>query len=277
MKAVFKIYPIEKDIPDAHLLIEAGAESISFVLYKKSAFEILGLLVYNLDKNLLPVEIAAAIDNIISNEPVLLQDFSSCTICSNFKESLLIPEKFSEEDNNSEMLEMFFGKTSANTFYKDKIDERSIQNIYRIDKIIMEVLEEYFSGASHFHTTSFQLQNIPGSGDSFQCIVYHSSIKIILFKAGALQLVQYFSYNVALDVAYHLINVCNQHAVAKDEVHLILSGMIDEHSNLYNELYRYFLNIEFADLPGSPVLNEQISKYPPHFFSHLIQLASCVL
>ena len=94
MKAVFKIYPIEKDNDDAHLLIEAGAESISFALYKKSPFEILGVLVYNLDKNLLPLDIAAAIDNIISNEPVLLQDFSSCIICSNFKESLLIESKF---------------------------------------------------------------------------------------------------------------------------------------------------------------------------------------
>jgi hypothetical protein len=109
MKAAFKIFPSQNNDTDMYLLVEAGAESISFVIFSKSPLKIIGLLIFNIDKDLLPMEIAAEIDNIISSEQILMEDYVSYTIASNFKESVLVPEKYFEKDSNAAMLDLVFG------------------------------------------------------------------------------------------------------------------------------------------------------------------------
>ena len=52
--------------------------------------------------------------------------------------------------------------------------------------------------------------------------------------------------------------------------------MIDEKSALYAAIYKYFLNIEFEKLPDGFTYDGAIKEFPPHFFSHLFALASCV-
>ncbi|MEO5943247.1 MAG: DUF3822 family protein [Ferruginibacter sp.] len=275
MKAAFKIFPSQNNDTDMHLLVEAGAQSISFVIFSKSPLKIIGLLIFNIDKDLLPMEIAAEIDNIISSEPILMEDYASYTIASNFKESVLVPEKYFERDSNAAMLDLVFGGSKA-AVYVDKIASYNINNVYRIENIIMEVLEEYFSGTTNVHTTSLQLKKENLNDTTLACIIYHNAVKIILHKDGKLQLVKYFSYNVALDVVYYLLNICKQHDISNEKVVISLSGMVDERSNLYNEIYKYFLNIRFDAMPVDAIYNEDILKYPSHFFSHLSYLASCV-
>jgi hypothetical protein len=276
MKAAFKIFPHQTDISDKHLLIEAGWEGISFVLFSKSPLAIHGLLVYNFEKNLLASEVAQEIAGIINNESILKQQVNSVTICSNFKESILVPSKFYDESTNADMFDTFFGKGIATISAFDKIEEQDIYNVYRLEVAIMQKLQKFYPGSALVHSSSFQLKKLTNYNDALSCIVYHNAIKVIVHKENKLQLVQYFSYNVALDVIYHLLNVCSLHQISIDKIHLILSGMIDEKSNLYSELYKYFLHIHFYKLADEIVLNEALQNYPLHFFGHLIYLASCV-
>ena len=126
------------------------------------------------------------------------------------------------------------------------------------------------------HSTSLQLKKADLNLDTIHCIVYPNSIKVLFYREDKIQLVQYFSYNIALDVVYHLLNVCAQHSVEADSITILLSGMIDEKSNLYNEIYKYFLMINLNQLPANVSLSDEVMQYPHHFFSHLISLASCV-
>ncbi|MEP6713433.1 MAG: DUF3822 family protein [Ferruginibacter sp.] len=276
MKVAFKIFPGDDENTGKHLLIEAGGESISFLLFSKSPFTVLGLLMYNVDKNLLPVELASEVNEAINNEPLLRQTFNSTTICYNFKESMLIPQHYFNEIEADEMLSLFFGDSSDTIIYCDKIEEQKIVNVYRVSEIIIQVLQEFYADAGHMHSSSLQLKKLPEKSQTLTCIVYHNAIKIILYKENTLQLVQYFPYHAALDVVYHLLNVCALHSIPPQEVTVLLSGMIEEKSNLYNEIYKYFLHIQFDKISVDAAVSENILQYPPHFFSHLISLASCV-
>jgi hypothetical protein len=91
-----------------------------------------------------------------------------------------------------------------------------------------------------------------------------------------LQVIQNFQYKVPEDAAYHLLNVCERFEVKANDTVLHLNGMIDPDSNLYNELYKYFLQTAFGTLPEIFTYNEEIKKYPEHYFSHLFELAACV-
>ena len=60
------------------------------------------------------------------------------------------------------------------------------------------------------------------------------------------------------------------------ELTIRLSGMIDEYSLLYTELYKYFLLLVFDELPAQYQYPEELNKYPAHYFSHLFAVALCV-
>jgi len=105
---------------------------------------------------------------------------------------------------------------------------------------------------------------------------YTSSITILLCRDGKLQVIQNFNYIHADDCVFHLLNVCKGFDVLPDSVTLHINGMIDEKSGLYAAIYKYFLNVEFDKLPESYTYTDAIKVHPPHFFSHLFDLASCV-
>jgi hypothetical protein len=136
------------------------------------------------------------------------------------------------------------------------------------------VITKSFPGAAVRHSSSMQLQ-ASGTTD-IHCIVFHNTIKVILFNRGQLQFVQQFHYKTPEDVVYHLLNTCEKYDVTVNEVVLMLSGMIDARSNLYQELYKYFLNISFAAVSDEVFLSPDIKTFPAHFFSHLTALAKCV-
>ena len=90
------------------------------------------------------------------------------------------------------------------------------------------------------------------------------------------QVIQKFEYKTPEDVAYNLLNVCNSFESAVDETTLHISGLLDKVSTLYAEIYKFFRNIQFGKLPEGYTYNDEIKKYPSHFFSHLFALSSCV-
>ncbi|MBK7346621.1 MAG: DUF3822 family protein [Chitinophagaceae bacterium] len=120
-----------------------------------------------------------------------------------------------------------------------------------------------------------QLQLFAQRADTLHCIVYNRQIKVLFYKNGKLQLLQYYAYGTAADMLYCLLNVCAQYDVSPASVSLVLYGLIEQNSNLYKEIYNYFLNVEMASLPEAISLSEEIKQHPPHFFAHLIIPALC--
>jgi hypothetical protein len=58
-------------------------------------------------------------------------------------------------------------------------------------------------------------------------------------------------------------------------VQFIVSGMIEEQSSLYTEMYKYFLHISFAQLPIHVAIAENLKALPLHFYTNLTALALC--
>ena len=56
---------------------------------------------------------------------------------------------------------------------------------------------------------------------------------------------------------------------------IYLNGMIDDGTLLMVELQRYF-PIDYGSLPKSFIINDEIQKYPLHYFNHLFELSACV-
>jgi hypothetical protein len=111
--------------------------------------------------------------------------------------------------------------------------------------------------------------------EGLSVIFYPRRILVALTGNGQVQLFQSFEYEAAEDVAYYLLNICRQFDKSPETIPVGMSGMIDESSTMYNEILKYFGQAElepFSPPPGVTTLEE----YPPHFFSPLLKLATCV-
>ena len=276
MKIAFNILPVITDYEHVHLLVEVGNYGISFAWFTKDPYNIRGISVYHLTDKNKAGSMEDEIENILHAGPVFNKVHASVTICYDFKESLLVPGVHYNPSTAEAMLNLVYDADSECNFKAEAVNGLPIFNVYAVHKKMEEVLSRHFPMATVHHATSLQLEKLQAAAACIHAIFFHNSIKVFLFNGPAVQLVQQFNYDTPVDAAYHLLNCCEQYDLKPADITLVLSGMIDEHSKLYTELYRYFINIDFAGTDKEIELHERIKFYPSHFFSHLTGLASCV-
>lgn len=110
--------------------------------------------------------------------------------------------------------------------------------------------------------------------NSIHVFFIDNTIRISVYKAAQLQLVQQYEYNVPLDVVYYLLKICAEFNLTQQETLLSVSGFIAQDSALYNELHQYFLNIRFAHTENISMDGQPVPKY---YFTSLYNLAACAL
>jgi hypothetical protein len=274
LKTAFKILPPDPAGKNLHLLAEIGSEGLSLLYYSTSPVSIEGWMNFQFEKNMPSPDMAAELNELIGKES--LPEFNSCHIFFNFKESLLVPVQYFKEATAASMLECKYGAQPTDAIFSEQLEGMNAVNVYRVNDYIYNNLNSRFLSAVFYHTHTLLLPFLQRQQQELFCTIYQHSIRVILFREDKLQLVQYFDYSTPSDVAYHLMNTCSQHQVSPSEVRLTLTGFIDKDSNLYEELYRYFLEIQFAELPEGVELSTGVSSMPAHFFSHLISLVQCV-
>lgn len=189
--------------------------------------------------------------------------------------ALIIPQEFVSPSANTKMMDLVFGNDMGTT---KEIAEYSYKHnhsvVFRVDEKCHELLLEAFPAANVDHV--YSIMKDWSKNDELLCVVQNKTILTALKKDNTLQLVQQFDYRNPTDVLFHLINVCKAHDIALTKVSLTLYGMIDTDSNLYNELYKYFVNIGLGTLPNNISVSQGFKSYPEHYFAHILSIASCV-
>ncbi len=271
MNIAFKIEPsVDKNI-ELHLLAEVGDEDISFLIFSKLPLKIEGFCSLNFEKYIDPKFYHSELKKYMEEAPFLHdKNFSSITICFNFSTSTLVPLQYFIDDEKEKILETLFVPDKTRICFQESCNAQSIKNVYSVPRALHNWFTDFYPSSKFVHSTSFQIINKNAS--TLYCIVYNSSIKVIFFKDDQLQIVQYFDYTTPADICYHLLNVAERFDVAPADLKLLLSGMIDVGSNLYQELYKYFLHIGFTVTNGVTI-SENMQELPTHFYQHLTALA----
>jgi hypothetical protein len=99
---------------------------------------------------------------------------------------------------------------------------------------------------------------------------------VAVFKGTDIQLMQSYSYQTPDDVSYYLLAICKRFNISQEKVTLIVAGLLDEQSRLYQELLKYFLQVQWDQLSGSVKLDAPFAAFPDHYFSPLLKMALCV-
>ncbi len=266
MKAVFEILPDSMHAGNCDLVCEVSNEGFSYLIKDCETNTVIGLAVYHFS-NIIPANHIPVLQKIFEDQELLSENFKNVYVIYSFPESALIPFSIYNSRNNADVLNMIYGDFTENdVILTDVLLENKVYNCYRMPSEIVREIGNRFPSCKPLHQYSFLLKNLSGSDNKLSVIFYPQKIVLTVEKNGALLLVNSFHYKAAEDVSYTLLNICRQFEI--ENAYLEVSGLIEEDSALYKEIYKYFETVRFTALPAGINFSEEMKQYPLHFFSH---------
>jgi hypothetical protein len=258
------------------LLIQVGKQGISFTQLDSYSNTFIAVQVYHFANHAGDNSIADAINDILSAGNLEQQHFKKIFVTWCFDENVLVPHEYFEANNIAGMLDLVYGDAAQSAVQHEPVLAHSLHSVYRIPVAVKNIFNHWFPFCIQNHQAALMINLGKGNKNLLYCNFYPGLLTVLLRKNGQLQLIQNFEFTTPEDAVYHLLNVCRSFE-ATAETNLMVSGMIDANSSLYTELYKYFLHIEFATLPGNFNYADAIKDQPAHYFSHLFATALCVL
>ena len=274
MRTVFEILPSSFDSENCKLICEVSDEGFTFSIKDEVKNAFVGLGIYHFDKTKPLVGLPIALQVFFHQKGILVKKFKSICIVYSFSESVLIPFSLYNKEKNCGMMNMMFGDLNEKeTIFTDEIKELSMYAVYRVPTAIDEVIEEQFASHSRIHAYSLLLKKNKAETELLSVVFYTKKIIVCLVKDRKQQLINTFHYRTPEDVSYTLLNICSQFNIKNPP--LFISGLLEENSPLYKELYKYFETIELASLPEGSLYSEEIMSFPSHYFSYIFAADSC--
>ena len=174
------------------------------------------------------------------------------------------------------LLNTMYGLNGTAPVVAESIAEWQVYNVYAVPKDVHEWISKKFAAGKYWHQYTVNIKNINPATEGGHLLVDLRKDDFTLLAAGnhKLLLAQTFLYSTPDDVVYYLLKVCEQFGLSQKEVHIGLSGLVDQQSALYRELYQYFLYVEFRDAAWTIPVSAN-SESPLHFFTSLNDLSQC--
>ncbi len=224
-------------------------------------------------------ELVAELEEILYDEETLRNKDVKATLIYNFPECQLIPTNYFNHNSTNELNELLYGDLNRGIVLSEKINEFSAFNVYHVPSEVQQLFQRIYSNPQYRHYYSVWLECIYREQEKqeefISVLFYPGRILVACFREDQPVLMQSYFYEVVEDVAYYLLNICDKLKFSTGTTSIRLSGMIDESSALYSEIYKYFGQ---TSLESFPILSSAsaLNEYPPHFFSPLLKFATCV-
>jgi hypothetical protein len=265
LKTLFHIQSQEHAGKDQVLLLEIGRDYCCYALFDRDNKSINEIRYFSIEET----DSANQLHTII--EQLGKEKYSSVVVASNYPQSLLVPREYFL--NNFSLLETVYNQYFAQHL-QDSIEDKDIINIFSIPQDVYDKLNSSFTSVQFVHSYSCFIRN--NELESFENAILvqftTTEFSVIYTKDGNVQLTQAFKYVSAPDVVYYLLKVCSAYGLSQEDVHLVLSGLLEKDSAMYLELQNYFLQLHFA---GEPGLKLPESNHPHYFFTSIYNLAAC--
>jgi uncharacterized protein DUF3822 len=260
------------DTASSVLMLELGEKHCCFAIAKRPNFEPVKLVYYETDE-----KGDGLLEEVKLRHQELNGAFGDVLVNYTFPQSMMIPPVYYDSENNRKMLNALYGEETEVSFLSEHLPEWQLYNVYEVPKPAHSWISMQYRSGKYWHHYSLVLKNF--SADAGTDILYvdfkTGQFSVILIRSGQLHLTQTFIYSSTHDAVYYLLKICSEFSVSQKEVSIVLSGLIEEQSSLYKELYNYFIHIAFQQIPANIVLPQNFGEYPAYYFSSLFNLATC--
>ncbi len=262
MKKVFDISSGQSSGEQYRLLAQVGEDHFAYALLDQERSKIDRIVYMTFDY------LNDGLDNLTAE--FVNQNIDSVVVSSAFPQALLVPQKYS--NNDVDYLDAVYDLPDQEHL-RDTVKGWQLATQYLIPSGIYQFLKNRFSKRHFCHAYTALIEASIQQEQPVLLVNFTTErFSVLLKKNQQVHLAQIYSYKTPLDVVYFLLKICYEFQVQQTEVLLQVSGFIERESNLFTELYNYFLNVEFA---APPAMTLPSSDVPQHYFTSLYNLAQC--
>lgn len=255
------------------LIIDAGEKHLAFTVLMKESNEFAALEYYQLGSRMKEEDMK----EVLSSNTLLQLDYAEILVFYNNANGILVPERFYDPEINHRMLELVTGDLLGGMPHHDEVEELNLHNLYQVPEWLQDLMVHHFPKATftHLHSAILKKDAAAGVEDQLGLIFYPELIIASLWLGGKLQFMQCLPYETPEDITWHVLNICSQFDLNREQFPVRVSGLVEQHSLLYNAVANNLSNLSLADRPDAFNYDIAFDQYPAHFFSPLFSLALC--
>ena len=262
VQKLLNIYPAAYNKQVLHL--ECGNSHIAFMVVDAESNGISGFEYFSWQEN---EGSCTNILNQVHNQSKILPHFTNAaSICWCLEEFLAIPTPYMIANEEEAFITSIFG-----TKYDQVVTHLSNEDqhiIYRVPADWQMAIEQLLAieTATHKFQYFFEKQ-LPPVNPTIQIYFYEQQF-LLACNYGKHHFIKICTYQKSEDVLYHLFNTIHQLNIEnKLAVQLLISGLVEKESQVYNDMVQYFAHISFQATETYHFKNEDFLAYPSHYFT----------
>lgn len=254
------------NLSESILLLNIGNQHCCLALANMEADQLFQLGYYSF-----PQVSPGILNEIFSKHQLLSGNFKKIKISFDFPFQTFIPLEYYKKDDEIHFLDGRDEIKKYSSVFSDKIQGFQFYNVYAvpsdIDQYLTTLFKEY-DRHNHYSLTIAKA-DIHANQQTIFVDFRKDQFAIVVFSSNKLLLARLFVYQTPEDVLYYLLNVTQQFGLSQDNLHLMISGLVDKDSALYKYLYQYFIHVDFRNAQW------RTPDFPLHYFTTLNDLALC--
>lgn len=252
------------------LSMRIGERHFSFAITDSTASELYSLGYFTAE------EITAELlSEIYSDHAELHSSFYEVQVSYDHPGSVMVPQPYHNAEHAKVLLNTMYGTTIGSSVISEMINDWQLYNVYAVPNDVHEWVGRIFPAYKYRHNYTLSLNRMPADpSDHILVDLNKEEFSFIIVKEDKIQIAQTLSYTTPEDILYYLLKACNEFSLPRGEIQFFISGLIEKDSQLFKELYQYFMNAEFRK-PIWKIPETGENRQPAHFFTSLNDLARC--
>ncbi len=236
-----------------HLTIQLSLDGFSFVIFSPDKQRYVGLETYRFHKFNDPIRLSAALDEIIMYRQWIAYPFQSVLVMIENTGNTFVPSPLYDEKEKGNLLAFSQQFQDNARIVADKLKNADAYNVYYLSNILVEKIKDLWANAQIVNLSSvlvesllLQCKNKPTDNLVFVNVRHHS-FDLVVLRDDKLLFYNNFRFNTKEDFAYFLLFSMEQLRLNPETVDLVLTGHIENSSEIYDICWRYVRNLRYME------------------------------
>ncbi len=266
-----------------HLTIRISTDGFSFVVFSLDKNRYLCLEAFNLKHLSNTVKLAAALDELSMIRQWITYPFHSVLVIVDHTFNTFVPNPLFEEKEKGLYLAFNQPFQDNSRIQFDTLKAADAYNVYYLSNPLVEKVKDIWANARVVHLQSALVESllIVNRNKALEQTAFvhlrNDSFDLVVLRAEKLLFANNFRFNTSEDFIYFLLFSLDQLRLNPETVQLVLSGAIDKGSPIYDIIYQYIRNIQFAERNTAFEYSYILEELPVHHHFVLYNALQCEL
>ena len=268
------------DSASYHLSIQVSLDGFSFALLNVNDQKYTAIQFYDIQESHNYSELAEKTEQIIAQQELLQQHYSTVTICICNSINALTPKSLYKNNYGKELL----GFNQILLQNEDESNDwlKSIEcfNSYVIPKELKRCFDKYYPNHTWKHQSTVFIESVMqhhklNEETTIYISVQNAYFQLIVLEGRKLKFYNGYDYRSGEDIIYYILFACEQLNLNPDQIPIVIAGEIEINSEAYKFIHRYIRNISFTNRNPNYTYSFVFDQIPCHYFYQLLNLHLC--